>query len=203
MVLMVLLFSFCAAFGQKKVKKSLVNPQSKHFLIDTDKCFQVGLKTTEGEEIMVKATMDGEYQKDLLVSIEEEGSTITISTDFQPNFVKPNDKLSAHKVLSIALEIELPENLDVHLFGTNTNVRATGHYKKLKIDLADGTCKLENVGEEVLVKTQSGDIFLNAEAAKVEALSVYGQVLGKNVPSGNGHFDLHSVEGDIHIMKTE
>ncbi|WP_343488205.1 DUF4097 family beta strand repeat-containing protein [Allomuricauda sp. d1] len=185
------------------MKKVLVNPESTSILINADKCFQVDLKTVSGNEILVNATIDGEYRKDLVVLIEEEGTNVLISADFQPNFVNPNDKLSAHKVLSISLEIVLPEYVDAHLFGTNTNVLATGHYRKLKIDLSDGTCTLENVSEKVSVKTQSGTIFLKAASGTVDAKSQYGQVLGKSIVSGDNYFDLHSIEGDIHIMNTE
>lgn len=103
-----------------------------------------------------------------------------ISADFQPLFINPNDKLSAHKVVSIALEISVPEYKNVDVFGTNTNLYAKGIYEDLNITLSDGRCNLENVSESVEVTTQKGDILLAAPSGNITAESVYGKVKGNN-----------------------
>jgi len=192
-----------SVFSQKIVKKTLVNAKSKSFQIDATNCYEVKLKTSSTKEIVVGATIDGEYQKDLLVSIEEDGSNVLVNTEFQPNFSNPNDKLSAHKIISVALEISLPEYAKANVFGTHANVTVTGSYTTLQVNLSDGNCSLQQVLENTLVKTQKGTIYVTLESGFVDAKSNYGKVFRETVPVGSATFQLHSVEGDIHIKRTK
>lgn len=189
--------------GQKLIHKTISNPENQSIQIDTKNCFQVLLETSKEKELKVEAAMEGEYQKDLAVKIEEDGLNVLVSADFLPSFKAPNDKLSAHKVISIALKIVVPENCSVNVFGTNSKVLAFGKYRKLKISLATGDCTLNSVTENVEVKTQKGAINVITNRGKIDAKSIYGKVnLGK-IPDGNSSYNLTSVEGDIYVIKTE
>ena len=196
-------FILTLAHSQKVVKKTLTNPKSKAFEIDAAHCYQVNLSTTDHTEIMVLATIDGEYQKDLLATIKEEGSNVIIRAGFSPNFIDPNDKLSAHKAIAIALDISLPKNVDVAVFGTQANIAVKGLYKNLTIQLSDGDCWLDQVGETVMVKTQKGNIYLRAKSGQIKAKSKYGKVYGKAAPFGGTTYELYSVQGDIHLISTK
>jgi hypothetical protein len=138
-----------------------------------------------------------------LVNVKQEGTTVLVSTGFQPNFVIPNDKLGAHKVISISLRISIPKNLNVTLYGTITNVMATGDYANLGISLSDGNCTLNGRGENVVINTQSGNIELVTTKAQIMASTKYGNINREAVAPGNDHFDLNSVTGNISIRKTE
>ncbi|WP_420320681.1 hypothetical protein [Flagellimonas sp.] len=203
MLLLSLCFSsFANLQAQKLVKKTLSNA-TEYIQIDAEFCYQVNLLTSKTDEVVVEASIEGEYAKDLVVTIEEEGATMMISTRFQPNFINPNDKLSAHKVISIALDVNLPEYKDVFLYGTNTNLSATGRYKKLKVKLSDGRCTLVDVGEEVEVTTQKGDIIVIAPSGNIRAQSTYGKVFEEDIPHGDNQFTLNTIEGEIHLKKTK
>ena len=202
-LLAVFFLALAGGNAQKIVKKTLINPESRAFQIDALNCFEVQIGTSRTNEIVIAASIEGEYQKDLLVNVEEEGSNVMISAGFQPNFKNPNDKLSAHKVISIALAISLPENTDVAIFGTTANVIAEGLYKRMSISLSDGDCRMANIGETVQVTTQKGNIFLAAPAGQVDAQSNYGKVLGDSIPMGNSTFRLQAIEGNIHLKRTE
>lgn len=202
----ILIFLFAGiqlGMGQKLIRKSILNPESRSIQVDGKDCFQITLGTSKEKEIKVAASIEGEYQKDLVVKIEEDGSNLMISADFLPNFIAPNDKLSAHKVLSIALNILLPEYCRVSVFGTNSKVNVTGKYRKLKISLDTGDCILDKVIEDVEVKTQKGAITIIAAKGKIEAASTYGIVETAKIPEGNPRYDLISVEGNIYLKKTE
>ena len=198
---LLLWFQFSSA--QKLVKKSIVNGDISHIQIDVKNCFEIDLATSEGNELLIEAQIDGEYDKDLLLNISEEGSTIRVSAGFQPNFVHPNDKLSAHKVVSIALKIVLPKQKDIHVFGTNCNVIVTGNYNFLKVSLNDGRCELNNVSENVEVVTQSGHISARYSHAAVSAKSKYGKVTGTISKKGNSEYNLSTVTGDILLKRVE
>lgn len=189
--------------AQKMIKKSLVDASIDVINIDVSNCFKMKVETNEGEEMILEATIDGEYRKDLLLNIKKEASTLRVNSGFTPNFKMPNDKLSAHKVISIALKISVPRYKNVSVYGTSCNVEATGNYRNLKITLNDGTCSLDHVSESVSVLTQSGNIHLNTASAEITAESKYGQVLSEIIPKGNNRYSIATITGDIVIKKTE
>jgi len=196
-------FALMNLHAQKLVRKAFIDPRTETIQIDAQYCCRIDLKTRFSNEIEVSASMEGEYAKDLLISIEQSGTTAMIRADFQPLFINPNDKLSAHKVVSIALKISVPEYKNVDVFGTNTNLYATGKYENLNITLSDGRCNLENVSEYVEVTTQKGDILLTAPSGNIMAESVYGKVKRGTIPFGYNQFVLKTIEGDIFLTKTK
>ncbi|PWL40093.1 hypothetical protein DKG77_04505 [Flagellimonas aquimarina] len=203
-----LFFILCFFFllnlhGQKLVKKAFVNSRTESIQIDSQYCYLVNLGTAKTNEVRVEADIEGEYSKDLLITIEDKGTTVLISAGFQPNFINPNDKLSAHKVISIRLNIILPEDRNVFVYGTNSNILVEGRYKSLKVKLSDGRCTLDNVLGKVGVTTQKGDILLTAEKGNIITESAYGKVEKETIPQGQNQYVLKSIEGNIHLKKTK
>jgi len=190
-------------FAQKVVKKSIVNSAISLIQIDVNNCFKIELETTDTDEILVEAFIDGEYTQDLELTVKEEGSTLVVDSDFSPTFVIPNDKLSAHKVVSIALKVLLPKYKNVTVFGASCNVTVTGKYENLKVSLNDGFCVLNEVSQNVEIITQSGDISVRSLKAKIMANSAYGTIEKNNIPIGDNHFKLRSTTGDIYLKKME
>jgi len=191
------------ANAQKVVNKTIVNPTISFIQIDASNCFKITIETTETNEMVIEATIDGEYKNDLLLSAKEEGSTVLVSTGFQPNFKNPNDKLSAHKVISIALAIKLPKDKNVNVYGSSCNVTATGVYERLKVSLNDGSCNLYNVSRFADINTQSGDIRVRSAMATIEGTSKYGLVESDKIPMGNDYFKLNTITGNILLNRIE
>ena len=199
----VVFFTLVNLHAQKLIRKAFIDPRTETIQIDAQYCYRIDLKTASSNEVEISASMEGEYAKDLLISIEQSGTTAMISADFQPLFINPNDKLSAHKVVSIALEISVPEYKYVDVFGTNTNLYATGKFEDLNVTLSDGRCTLENVSESVEVTTQKGDIMVMAPSGNIVAESTYGNVEKGIIPFGYNQFILKTIEGDIFLTKTK
>lgn len=190
--------------AQKTIVKSIRDKTISAINIDASNCYAIEVNTTEGDEIKVDAALDGEYSKDLAVKMLHDGNTYTVKSGFQPLFTNPNDKLSAHKVVSIVLKVSLPKELKVSVFGTSCDVSATGIYKELEVSLSDGDCMLKEVQGRVIVKTQSGDVYLYARNGRVDAASKYGKVDYENqITASNNQYVLSSVTGNIYINKTE
>ena len=195
----VIVLCACSARGQKVLHKTIVDSNVTSIVIDSGDCYQINLQTQKSKELEVNASMEGEYSKDLVVHLENKGTSLIVSTGFQPNFILPNDKLSAHKAVSIALDIVLPEYKSVKIYGTHSNVNVLGNYRSLTVKLSDGDCKLENVGETVDVTTQKGDIWLVTSSGLVEAASDYGKVYQSTLPIGDRQYRLNSKEGNIYV----
>ncbi len=200
--LLFLLFSL-ASMAQKKLHKMVLADKVALVQLNTAHFFEVNLNTISGNEVLVEAKMEGEYSRELDLDLKNDGETLFIEADFVPNFENPNDKLSAHKVVSILLNISVPEFKAVALYGTSSRVNAAGVFKDLQIVLSDGTINLTNIQGTVQLKTQSGAINVKTKAAHIEAESKYGKVSYNPIPKGDSSYTLKTVTGNIELSKTE
>jgi hypothetical protein len=199
----IILISIQALKAQKRVQKTIFDTKDTAIEINANDCFLVTIKTAKNNTILVEAKMEGEYGEELLLNLYEEGKTLLINTAFNPMFSLPNDKLGAHKALSISLQITIPENMKVQLYGAYCNVDATGIYQKISIALNDGNCVLKDIKDKATVHTQSGAIALYTKSGTVSAISKYGKVISDDILAGNQQYQLNSITGNIHIYKTE
>lgn len=189
--------------AQKIVKKTLVNPEILQINIDVGQCYDLKIQTIDTNEMAVEAIMDGEYKQDLVLQVFENGGTMHVATGFQPNFMAPNDKLGAHKVVSIALAINVPRSKNIHIFGTSCNVLAQGDFQHLKVALSDGRCELDHVSRSAEVTTLSGAIYAGITEGEVVAESKYGKVTRGAMAKGSNSYILRSVTGNIVINRVE
>ncbi len=202
-ILFILVIAINFLNAQKVVKKSIEVANVDFFQIDLTNCFNLILETVETNILEVEAVLDGEYRKDVLLNVIEEGKTVLVATNFQPGFTNPNDKLSAHKVVSVGLKIKIPSAKNVKITGGSCNTLINGVYKDLNVLLTSGKCTLNKVSENVSVNTQSGQIVTLNSKGTIEASSKYGQVIKEIIPIGNTYIKLMSITGDIYLKKTE
>ena len=204
-----LLFSFLFlllgthhSFSQKRVTKTLVNPEISSINIDGNLCYRIVLETADTKEVSVEARMDGEYEKGLLVNFREAGKTLYLETRFSPEFRFPNDKLGAHKVVSVSMKITLPYDQRISLTARSCEVSTTGRYRDVKIVFNDGLCDLNHSAENTEVRTGKAPIVAHLNSGVVEAESRYGRVRMEPIPEGDHHLTLYSTQGDITVSFT-
>lgn len=198
--LLFFLFGTPGAFSQKRVTKTLLNPGISAITIDCELCYRVVLETADTREITVEARMDGEYGKELLVGFREAGNTLYLETRFSPEFRFPNDKLGAHKVVSVSIKVTLPQDQQVLLTSRTCEVSTTGRYRDLRIVFNDGLCELSHTAEHTEVRTGAAPISAHLDSGVVEAESRYGKVSLEPIPKGDHHLKLYSARGDISVI---
>lgn len=186
--------------GQKQVTKTLLNPGIHSISIDGALAYALEMETGTTDEVVVEARMEGEYGPDLMVLFRESGSTLFIGTRFGPDFEMPNDKLGAHKVISVRLKITIPEYHDVFLSAATCQVVTSGVFRNLEIVFNDGGCSLSHRAENTEVKTGSAPITARLGSGVVEAQSRYGTVRIDPIPAGDHHLKLFSTQGDISVV---
>lgn len=187
--------------GQKRVQKTLLDPSVESVVVDGSQCFQIILETADTREVLVESEMEGEYQSEVMVVTETLGNTLRISTGFVPSFQIPNDKLSAHKVLSVKLRVVLPQYQRVSLAAGSCRVETSGIFRDLKIHIAEGGCLLAHMAEHTEVTTASAPITALIGSGMVEAHSRYGQVQLEPIPPGDPEFVFRSTRGDIRVSR--
>lgn len=188
-----------ACRAQRHLQKTYLDPAVNAIIISGEQCFQVMVDTSPTQEVTVEADMEGEYQNDVFIQMETLGNTLRIGTDYAPNFERPNDKLSAHKVLSVKLKILLPEHLKVSLVAGDCQVKASGNYRELSVKIAGGGCTLQGRAYRTDIDTISGFIFAVIQEGQISAQSGYGEVYLGSVPDGPDRYTFKSVRGSIRV----
>ena len=190
-------------FSQKKVEKQLlVGTHISTIAIELNKVSSITLKSTSENFISIKAISEGEYADSFVISDYEHGNTINIVGEVSFMFFNIQDKLSAHKVHAITLEITVPERLLVHLNSDIGNLKASGFYTNLTASLITGNCLLMDVSGEVIISSLSGNIFLEAKSGMVLPETRSGSIIEERLPLGKSVFKLKTVKGDINIVQT-
>ncbi len=188
-----------SAYSQRILSKSIPLKHGQYIHIDASKAFEVKLRSVGNSMISATAQTEGEYQNDILLNLWEEGTNIHLGIDFRPEHQDPNDKLNAHKVLSVSMDIAVPETCSVYLRGLSSQFGIEGKYKELSVSLDDGKCDLTSVYGAIVVLTNSADIDLSSEAGAVEATSKYGAVIEEDIPLGPAAIKLETKSGNIRI----
>lgn len=201
LLLMVLVTPY--GYGQKILSKTYPVPDNALVQLDARNNYNVEVRTTNRDDMLIEAVMEGEYQGEMLVQITESGNTLHLATRNQPAFDFPNDKLSAHKVISVGLRISLPEHLSFQLYGRSATVSVQGAYKDVRISLSSGNCSLEVEAEQASVKTLSGHIRIEAKPELVAADSQYGLVDGNAAGGESAIYTLNTITGNITIHNKE
>ncbi|THD69503.1 hypothetical protein E7Z59_04020 [Robertkochia marina] len=202
-VVLGLLLGGGCVWGQKLSSRNFDAANLTQLQIAADQIFEVELYSASSGGIQAEIAIEGEYQNDLTVTSKKEGSTLILEGSFMPAFENPNDKLSAHKVVSVRLKVGVPDHLGVVVSGTGTRVAAKGYFNSLEVSTGKGPVVLEEVTGMIEVKTLSGEILVTDVHGEILAVSNYGQVFRGAVTEGNAKVKLESVNGDIYINKQE
>jgi hypothetical protein len=188
-------------FGQYQLEKSILNPDIQHIQFRAAHVFKLEVKTHAKKEINISYALEGEYQQNFEFNIIEEGAKLFV--DIRPHAMAlfPNDKLGAHKVVVIAVELVMPEQKSLEVEGDYTDIWAQGNFKKIRLRLQDGSCFLGEINGIIEVLSQKGNISYTGKQKNIYANSSYGKLKGvfQNDPKSN--IKLKTITGDIFIDK--
>ncbi len=199
----VMFFISIQLHSQKTIEKEVDAQDISCILIEGNEMFKIKLNTSNTKKIILKTKIEGEYSEDRVVLANIVNDSMIISSAFQPLFVYHDDKLSAHKVISIEMELLVPENRKVYMASNTASAEIDGSYDYLTVELSQGNCNLNIYDSNAIVNTIDGKIELNTNFANVEAFSKTGTVVMEQLTLGSNQISLNSVNGDISIIKTK
>ncbi|WP_397363921.1 hypothetical protein [Olleya sp. R77988] len=200
------LLAFCinfSVFAQKSTEKSWSATQLKTLTIDGQNVFKIKVSNSLDNTINLKVKIEGEYAKHLVIIDSITETQLFISSTFQPLFKNENDKLSAHKVLSVEYEITVPKHINLDIKSDIAFVQITGQYPSVFIELNQGNCNLKQFLGDAIINTIEGNITIETNNAKVEAFTKTGTVSNKFFINKNHQISCHSINGNIKITKIE
>ncbi|WP_159022371.1 hypothetical protein [Formosa sp. L2A11] len=203
-ILVIIIGFYCSVSrAQKRVDKIIDAQDISTIQINGNNCFKIHVLALNTSEIAIQTIIEGEHSEDMVVVARKSNDTLFVSTGFQPLFKADNDKLSAHKLMSVELDIQVPKHLNFNVKSDIASVEAEGVFNTAFIELNQGHCKLLSFLGSARVNTINGSIYVETNYANVSASSRHGVVKLQPLTLGQHQLDLKSIQGDISVIKTE
>lgn len=196
----------CALFShaQKKIEKTIV--LSEHIstvVFDLEQVFSINLKSSNKPTVNIIAISEGEYANHFVVIDNTKENVITVTGKVGFTFPNDQDKLSAHKVHAITLQVTVPEDLPIMINSDIGNLYATGNYNELTTNFMSGNCELLSVSGNLFIKTVNGDINLITKSGHVIPETKSGVITQKRLTKGSSVFKLKTIKGNINIEQSK
>jgi hypothetical protein len=192
------------AQAQKIMEKSWDASSLERLEIISDEVYQISIISGPTERIYVRTKVEGEHNENVALLVSEENKKLSISTGFTPYFVQQNDKLAAHKVISIEMEIRIPRDMKVFVAGTLVSVETEGSFREIQLELRNGNCVLNNFKGNAQLYSRNGNLTVIAKETGVsEVKSQNGSVKNELPPRGQFLINAESVNGDITLLKSQ
>jgi len=193
-----------SVLAQKQVSKTYDAHDVSSIAIDSDDIFKIEIQTEKTDKITLTTQIDGESYESTLLNTAIVDHSLHITTGKTPDFIPFNDKLSAHKVLSIVLKISIPEGIDLYINSALAALQIAGSIGNLQCNLGRGGCELTDIRfrESINITTISGNIYIKTPSAQIEAQSRNGKVAIPQDLVGNKSITLETIYGDILVHKS-
>jgi len=193
-----------SAKAQSIVERKIAVDHIEQLHLKVDEVFGVYISTNPNiNELKIKSYSEGEYAQNIGFNFTEENKTLTIQTVFPEILSSGYDKLSAHKVFAVRLEIEIPQHKSVIIQSDLASVYGKGNYTYFEAELKSGRCELHQFSGKALVNTFKGDIEVETFEEKITAFSTHGTVKMEPTFKKGNKISLKSIDGDINVRHEE
>jgi len=199
----VFLFITINSEAQNVLEKTITADKITTISINGNQIFNISVSTSKTDEIIIRSTLDGEYQNDFQIVIKEERQTLKLSLEHLSLVEISDDKRNAHKVIAATLNMEIPEELSLHIISDIGSVDVKGNFKSLFIELLQGQCQVEGEVKTANINTLDGDINAATKNAFVNAYSRHGKVILEAFSSSKSIWELKSTNGNITVVKLD
>ncbi|MDH7446162.1 hypothetical protein [Aquimarina sp. 2201CG14-23] len=203
------LFFFCtflllsmSLLSQSTFDKSTDATDIKELTIILDNTFLIEISNTSENKIIASAISEGEYQNNMLLKMQRDEHKIIIQDDIQPFSKNHNDKLSAHKVTSLKIKIQIPQHIKVTIRSRIASLEINAILKSLFVELNSGNCQLHHFIGNAKINTLTGDIMLFTKNATIKTSTKSGIINSESI-WGQHQIELNSISGNISVYKTK
>ncbi len=201
-ILLFLFFSLSLS-AQKETLETIDAKSVEAIQIYADEVYSISIETYEGSEIIIATHSEGEYYNQIRLNTEIQNKKLILSTKYPEALSGGYDKLSAHKVFSLDLQLKIPAGLRLYVESNLASVTATGDFKFLELRLNQGFCELKDFSGNGNVQTIMGNILVETRNTRVVAESRNGKLELPLSRDGDKLLKLTSVNGDISLRETK
>lgn len=190
--------------AQKQMQKSWDASAFETIFIESDAVYAIHIVSENRSTVTVSTSVQGEASETVLVTASEENRTLRLATARTPFFIPENDKLAAHKVMAIEMEIRVPEGMNFSVKSSLASVTLSGTFRTIQLALEEGNCLATAFKGNATIKTNKGFIRMETDAACTGiAVSKYNSVT--NSLPGLGDYKIHatSIYGTVSLSQTK
>ena len=191
------------AQGQKELQYTIHAEDLEGIVIESDQIFELFVKTVPGDVMRVAAEVEGETFESVLLECVVKENTWYVTTKRSLTFENIDDKLAAHKVISIVLFVEIPEAKNLVVTSGLASVKAEGNYNRVMMNLSGGGCVLKNFKGNGIINTLRGNIEVTTQDAQIHAQTRNGKIEVQNNTQGRYELTLKSIDGTIRVKQSE
>lgn len=199
------LFSIPYGYGQKDLSRTYVSENMAQLIVDASGVHELTISAVPSDKISVVVHVEGETSNEIVIHEQVSGNQLSLGFGLWPLAKKYDDKLAAHKVVSVVVSMLIPENLFVSIASKTSSVVATGMFDLLYVTLEDEACVLKNYSGNATVKTNRGaiKIAVGNHNSKAKAKTDYGTII--DMLNGDGTFTIYaeSKHGNITLSQTQ
>ena len=200
--ILLLLNSNC--YSQKIIERDFDATLINSIDINSDIINSVFIHSEKTNHIKIIAKIEGEHYENVVLSMVEKDNILFLKPDYTPFFEAENDKLAAHKVQSIDLEITVPEDIEISITSLMASVSTQGKFKAVKAFLGSGNCNFQEFVGDADLKTKGGSIVVSTkESIFAKAVSKNGIVINQLSENKNSKYTIivETNMGDISLFQ--
>lgn len=190
-------------FSQKIIEKTWEGEAFDRIEIISNEVFKIEIMVGDFSEIKLQTKISGENAENMNIGASEKSKVLSLKPSYRPYFIPQNDKLAAHKVISIEMKLYLPEQKSVFIDSNLASLEATGSFLTLEVNLRDGYCLLKEFSGNGVLNTLLGNITVFAKSnVSGEAISRNGSVINQLSTQEINTLKVESVNGNISLLKS-
>lgn len=189
--------------AQKHVEHVIEAGEIQKIILSSDEIYRIDVKTIPGEQIRISTDAEGEYFNEINLDLETREHTLYLNSRYREILQSGFDKLSAHKVFSMEVALQIPEGMVVEITSNVASAFLAGSYEHILIQLKKGSCYLKDFKGSAVINTYDGNIWGTAINFAAEANSRHGKVGVPQNPYGIHKMVLTSINGDIKLSETK
>ena len=190
--------------AQKELYKQWDGNGIDTLMIDSDALSTVKVVNTPHSVITLMARVQGELAEEVMINEQADNRSLRLGTGLAPYFIPENDKLAAHKVLSVEMTIEVPRGRSLVIRSKFGSVQAMGSYDFFEVALENGHCTLRNFYGDARLYSINGNIDARVlPGVSGKADSRYGKISNGLSGSYERLVEARSIYGNILLSNSQ
>lgn len=197
-------FTVTPLVAQKRLSQTYEAGAVNELYIKSNEIFEIRITAAPTDQITIQTVIEGETFASTLVTSRIENGILKITTGKTPDYIPFNDKLSAHKVMAIELEIVVPIGLSIWVYSTLASLDTYGELGQVRVDLGRGHFVGEKFRfrESAHINTISGNVSIEVYKATTTASSRNGSVIIASEIKAGLPLSIESIDGNISLYKS-
>lgn len=204
LILALFFFGNFVCVAQKIIEKEFFAENIHTLSIVDDAIYKISIFTSEVKSIKVSLRISGENSQNIALEEIISEEKLLLKTGLIPFAVLENDKLAAHKVIALEMELVIPKTIYVEIKSKLASLETKGSFKSLAVSLQDGNCVLDDFSGNAQLRTAGGYITVFADnTVSGKASSKYGLVKNELFSDGEFLIEAESINGIIKLLQTK